>query len=122
MNFDYMTGKKSYSIEKLKEYVGDNPTQIREMITLFLDTVPDEIVCMQKLADEKEWVEVYKLAHRIKPSFEVFSMDSILDNIKKIEHLARENNVENSLVEYIKKLSIELKEIEELLRSELSER
>ena len=110
---------KPYSIDKLRQYVGDDPDQIREMICLFLDTVPKEVIQIQNFANKKEWFEVYKLAHRIKPSFEVFAMDSILEDIKKIEHLARENNVEQSLDYYIGIFSDKLNTSVELLKTEL---
>ena len=112
-------GKKLYSIDRLSQYVGDDPKQIVEMIVLFLDTVPPEIIQLHHLSEKERWSEVYKLAHRIKPSFEVFAMDDILEDIKKIEHLARENNIEGSLSYNIQQLSNKFLGVTKLLRQEL---
>ncbi|NQU34722.1 MAG: Hpt domain-containing protein [Bacteroidetes bacterium] len=120
MNYRIMEEvKKPYSIEKLSQYVGGDPKQIDEMIVLFLDTVPPEIIQLSQLTKQEKWPEVYKLAHRIKPSFEVFAMDDILEDIKKIEHLARENNVEGSLSYYIQQLSNKFLGVTKLLKQEL---
>lgn len=100
-----MKGEKPYKLERLSQYVGNDVNQIKEMIALFLDTIPPDINQLQEMADKKEWHNVYEIAHRIKPSFDVFEMDDIMNDIRKIEHLARENNVEGNLVDYIKKLS-----------------
>ncbi len=116
-----MIHNKPYSIEVLSEYVANDPVQVKEMIQLFLETIPPEIVTLHRLYKEEKWFEVYKLAHRIKPSFEVFSMDSILEYIKNIEIVTRENNTDEKLAGYIQSLSIELKEVEKMLKAELIE-
>lgn len=114
-----MENKQPFRLDKLTQYIGDDPDQIKEMIRIFLDTIPPDIELMKEFMEKEEWFEVYKLAHRIKPSFEVFAMDDILEDIKKIEHLAKENNVDYSLGDYLDHLSINFKEVTKLLENEL---
>ncbi len=114
-----MKAGELYSIEKLAQYVGDDEVQIKEMINIFLETVPPEITELQKLTEKEQWLDVYKLAHRIKPSFEVFAMYDILDDIKKIEHLARENNTEGSLSLYIQKMATKFEIVMKQLKHDL---
>ncbi len=86
-----------YKLEKLSQYFADDKDQIKEMITLFLKTIPPDINQLEVLAKKEEWYELLKITHRIKPSFDVFEMNDILNNIKAIEKLARKKNLEGSL-------------------------
>ncbi len=71
------------------------------------------------LAKKEEWYELLKITHRIKPSFDVFEMNDILNNIKAIEKLARKKNLEGSLNICIKELKGKFDEICISLQMEL---
>lgn len=92
-----MIAGKPYSLDNLSEYLGNDEKQIKEMIGLFLDTIPPDVDQMIKFSDEKKWEEVYKLAHRIKPTFEVFKMMDLHTEIKTIENIARRGNEDDTL-------------------------
>ncbi len=114
-----MVSKQLFSLENLSQYVGDDPNQIKEMIKIFLDTTPPEIDLMKDFAEKQEWFEVYKLAHRMKPSIEVFAMYDLLEDVRKIEHIAHENNSDNTLLEYLDRVSTKFSEVWRLLEKEL---
>ncbi len=114
-----MKDSKPYCLDKLAQYVGNDESQVKEMINLFLTTIPPDIDQLKKFSEKKEWFEVYKLAHKIKPSFEVFAMDDILEDIKKIEHLAKEDNADSTLNEYLHRLSVNFESVTILLENEL---
>jgi len=111
--------KKPYKLDKLSEFVGNDKQQIQEMITIFLETIPPDIDKLKILASEKNWPKVYEIAHRIKPSFDVFEMEDILADIKNIEKIAREHNAEGTIVSDIKELSENFSKIMLLLQLEL---
>lgn len=114
-----MVHSSLYSLEKLSQYVGNDQEQIKEMIQLFLETVPPDIDKIVVFSQQREWAEVSKVTHRIKPSFDVFEMTEILDDIKKIHQIAKENNVDNSIDNYLSRLSINFNKVTTLLKSEL---
>ena len=116
-----MDPKKPYTLDKLSQYVGGNKDEIKEMIGLFLETIPLDINKLPELAQKKEWQNIYKIAHKVKPSFDVFAMDDILIDIKNIEFLARENNKDGNLVSYIQKLMEKFSAVVVLLQAELKE-
>jgi len=88
---------KPYSLDNLSEYLGNDEDQIKEMIRLFLDTIPPDVDQMINYSDGKQWEDVYKLAHRIKPTFEVFQMHDLHAEIKTIEIIARQGNEDDTL-------------------------
>ena len=114
-----MNRAKLYNLDRISQYVGDDTNQVEEMINIFLNTIPKDIDELQKSADKEKWNEVYEIAHRIKPSLDVFEMNEVLVDIKRIEKLAHDNNIENNLAELIKKLSEKFNTIILLLQKEL---
>ena len=111
--------KKPYSFVRLSEYVGDDKNQIAQMISLFLDTIPDDVNKIEEYGDKGNWQKVNKIAHRIKPSFEVFEMEEILTDIREIERLAHDNDKDGELIHLIKVLVKKFKEIVLLLKTEM---
>lgn len=113
--------KKPYRLDKLAEFVGKDEQQIKEMITIFLETIPPDIDQLTRFAEEEDWQKLYEIAHRIKPSFDVFEMEEILGDIKNIEKLSRENNIEGTLLSDIKEFSEKFSKIILLLQLELEQ-
>ncbi len=111
--------KKPYSLHKLSAYVGGDRNEIIDMINIFIDTTSIDINKLSELAKNKEWQSVYKIAHRNKPSFDVFEMNSILGDLKIIELLAQENDKDGTLASLIQKFIYKFDEIVLLLRGEL---
>ncbi len=97
----------TYSLDKLRQYVGDNEKQIREMVLLFINTIPPDLLKLNKYAAASDFENTYKMAHRIKPSFDVFDLKDIYSDIKEIEALAKDSS--DSLLLNSKVSSFQLK-------------
>lgn len=110
--------QNQYKLEKLSQYFADDKNQIKEMITLFLETIPPDICQLEKHAEKEEWLELLKITHRIKPSFDVFEMNDILNDIRTIEKQARKKNVEGNLNNIIRELSEKFDKINKLMLDE----
>ena len=111
--------KKLFSLEKLSEYVGDNKDDIKEMINVFIDTTEPEVSKLKELAEKLEWENVYKIAHKIKPSFKVFEMSEMIEIIDSIEVLASQNNKDANLDSKLNEFSKKFNEIISLLHNEI---
>lgn len=84
-----------FDLSGLEQYVGNDPEQTKEMIQIFLDTMPAEVELIKSHAADKRWVEVYKLVHKIKPSFEVFRMTELCEGMVNIEKFTRDGYKED---------------------------
>lgn len=97
---------KGYSTRKL---VGtNNPSFIKNMMKLFVKSA-DEYTCEMSLAiNENNLVVINQLAHRIKPSIDILSINDMTDLIKEIEaaHTINEDlkNKINSSLTILKKI------------------
>jgi len=116
-----MEQKKPYSLDKLAQYVGGNNDEIKEMIGVFLETTTEEVNQLPNLASRQEWQSIYKIAHKLKPSFDVFAMDEILIDIVNIELLARENDKDDNLVLSIEKFTDKFNSVVLLLQAEINQ-
>lgn len=116
-----MEPKKLYSLDKISEYVGGDKNEILEMITLFLETIPKDIEMLPEFANNGDWQSVYKIAHKIIPSFDVFAMDDIHADLRNIELLARNNNEEGNLITLVSLLIEKFNNIVLLLKAEVNE-
>lgn len=113
--------EKPYNLTKLGFYVANDPQQIREMIELFLQTTAAEIDMLQQAVDHGNWDEVYKLAHRIKPSIDVFDILIVMPLIREVELLARKKEQLEKIPAIMKIIAEKMTEVFEALSRELKD-
>ena len=87
----------------LNNMSGGNPEIIKEMISIFNEQVQEYIVDMQKLLDEKNYVQLGKLAHKAKSSVAIMGMNDLAADLKSLELLTKEEKEIESYPGYVKK-------------------
>lgn len=75
---------KLYTIEKILVYVGNDKTQIEEMIDLFLQTIPKEFDKLEQAIIDKNWEQAYEFSHRIKPSMEILQFKNATEEFVEL--------------------------------------
>ena len=76
---------KVYDLSKIRKMVEGDEVMIRKMVGMFLDKTPELLQEMQDHMSQDAWVEVGKLAHRLKSSLNLMGVDALYDNIRMIE-------------------------------------
>lgn len=61
------------------------------MFGLFLKTVPNQFARLKPLVQEKNVVEIKKMAHQLKPSFTMVGLPEITQNLQTLEKAAQNN-------------------------------
>jgi len=79
------TSAKLYNLEYLRSVSGNNEEFIREMILTFTQSIPSQLVEIQKALDNEEWEKLARSAHQIKPSFTLMGLNSLRTSIAFIE-------------------------------------
>ncbi len=106
-----------YTTDNILVYVGGDENQLKEMIDLFLNTIPEEFESLENNIENKNWDKAYEISHRIKPSMEILQIKNATEeffdlNIKlhkksqlsEIPDLFKMININvNSAIEQIKK-------------------
>ena len=74
----------------LKTMSGDDPKFIREMIQIFTEQIAEYSELMPALLQNKDYVNLSKMAHKAKSSVAVMGMNQVADLLKDLELLAGE--------------------------------
>src|SRR5215813_6658894 len=84
--------KKSslYNFKKISE--GGHPNFTKEIIELFLNNCPAETKKLVKMCREKNWEEVYFIAHKMKATIDLLNIESIKHEIREVEKCAKTKN------------------------------
>ena len=78
-------GATLYNLEYLRSVSGNNEEFIREMILTFTQSIPSQLVEMQKALGNQDWEKLARSAHQIKPSFTLMGLNSLRASIAFIE-------------------------------------
>src|SRR4051812_40630002 len=116
--FSSMNNKsRLYNLEKLYGIESKDDNFIKEVVTLFINTIPlisDELV---RTAKEKKWEEVYFLAHKMKATIDLLNIEILQKEIRVVEesakskiHLERISDNANFIDSIIKECVQEIKE------------
>ena len=77
--------EKLYDLTMIHGLSGGDEAFIRQMVELFVDTMPASMVELQATIDGKEWEAMGKLAHKLKSTTGSMGMDSIKDEVRAVE-------------------------------------
>lgn len=77
-----------YSIDNLKEVMGDDPEFIAVVVQTFLDEIPPDPEGLKTAVAEGDRKRAYGFAHKMKPNIEMFGVD-LMKNIRSIETWSR---------------------------------
>ena len=124
-NFSYdiilepVVTEKSTNLSSLNNLSRGNSEFVQKMITIFIAQTTETIEKVEDAIEVKNYLEVSRLIHKIKPSIEGIGIISILEEVKLLEKISAENNNKkliNSLFNTIKftleKVILQLKENE----------
>lgn len=80
-----LPGNKLYNLDYLRSVSGDNEEFIREMVLTFTQTIPPVLEEMKIALEKKDWNNLARMAHQIKPSFTLMGLNSLRASILYIE-------------------------------------
>lgn len=110
------TKLKSYHLDKLIAFVGDDPDAIKNMVGIFLHTTPELLETINQSYKQKQPEQMAKAAHSLKPTLDVFGVDSVYDVIRKIEQKAKNATLDDELAGLINTLNGVLETVFEQLK------
>jgi len=73
-----------YKLDNVNELAGGDESFISVLVQTFLEEIPNDIVNMQASVQSGDAAMSYQYAHKMKPSFQLFSID-VLKYIKILE-------------------------------------
>jgi hypothetical protein len=74
-----------YNLSKVYAISDNDPEFVKQILTLFLEEVPEEVRNIKDGLEEKDHLRVYQAAHKIKPTLDLLGMDLAYEDILAIE-------------------------------------
>jgi len=79
-----------YSMNSINNLSRGNEEFVQKMITIFIDQTQDTIEKIERALLTNDYLEVSRLIHKIKPSIEGMGVLSILEDVKSLEKITKE--------------------------------
>lgn len=92
----------SVDLTYLSSMCDGDPAFMREMITSFINDVPDILAGITLKLEEKDWEGVGKLAHKLKPAVQFMGLSKTLEAIRTIEANCKKDQTREETVNLIK--------------------
>ncbi|MFK7949740.1 MAG: response regulator [Saprospiraceae bacterium] len=93
------TRQVTIDLSYLKEFSGGDISFVKEMISLFVNDAPNQTVLLEKYLDNQDWMKLSKLAHRMKPNFQMLGMENQRETAFNIETMGKEADLEAQKME-----------------------
>lgn len=83
-----------YNLKNIQILSRGDKDFMRKMLSIFIGQTETTIPLIQKAFDEKNYAEIAKLIHKIKPSIQAIGITSIESEVKQLELITIEQNKE----------------------------
>ncbi len=114
-----MKEKKLYNLSSLLQAVGNDKASLKEMVQIFLDTLPQALEDLHKNIEKGNWETVRSIAHSAKSNIDMIQVKSSFVKIKEIETLASEAKETDKIPLLLKEIEKEMNVVFEGLKEEL---
>lgn len=97
-----------YDLKYLKEIAEDDEDFMNEMIKIFINEIPGNLITAKKLALNADWEPLRKLLHKISPAYAFFGIHEIESEIHRAEeyvHFSKNLEEISDLLESIRELT-----------------
>jgi HPt (histidine-containing phosphotransfer) domain-containing protein len=116
-----MPGKsRLYNLEKLYEIDNTNKEFIREIISVFLNSIPLNARDLVTAANEKKWDKVYFLAHKMKANIDLLNIKTIREDIRIIERNAKAKIHQEQIIDRAKFINITIQQCAKELQEDFA--
>lgn len=78
-----------YNLDKINEMAEGDEDFIISVISVFLEEVPEDLEKLEKAINSKDYENIYKLAHKIKPNVDILGMEHTRAKALEIETLGK---------------------------------
>ena len=78
-----------YNLDKINEMAEGDEDFIISVISVFLEEVPEDLEGLEKAIGARDYENVYKLAHKIKPNVDILGMEQTRACALEIETLGK---------------------------------
>jgi CheY-like chemotaxis protein len=100
-----VTANKLYSLAMVESVSGGDKEFTKKMISLFIETVPADVKQLQIAAITQNWIQVGKIAHKLKSTIDSMAIKNIQQDIRTIELNAKQESSHEIIPPLIEKVN-----------------
>ena len=100
-----MESKRLFDLTNLNEMLGGDKKAILQMVKIFLQATPESLSELNKCYKKDDMQGVSKLAHKLKSSVDIFSVQDIKQDIRRLENITRDNINLDEVPELVDKIN-----------------
>lgn len=86
-----------YNLRYLEELAAGDNTFVDSMITDFITQTPNTLQAIETAIQNHNYAQIYFIVHRFIPTIEFIGADNIVNILRDIETLAKQNNNINNI-------------------------
>jgi HPt (histidine-containing phosphotransfer) domain-containing protein len=86
-----MDSKKLFDLTNLNEMLGGDQKAIFQMVKIFLQATPESLSELNRCYQKNDLDGVSRLAHKLKSSVDIFCINDIKQDIRRLENNTRDN-------------------------------
>ena len=112
--------KLNYSLDRINSIALGNPEAIARFNKLFIEqTIEIDLPTLKQSAVNKNWKTVAEVAHKMKPSLDIYEINNVLEIIRELSNIKVSPSDEELWLQKIEHLASELSEVKVALQSTL---
>jgi HPt (histidine-containing phosphotransfer) domain-containing protein len=111
--------EKLYSLEFVEEMSGGNEEFTKQLIELFIESVPESIEKINKFYENEEYEKLGKEAHKLKSTIQTVQIPSFIEKIKEMEHIGKTGEELDKLPDLIEEFNEIMPRAVEQIKSEV---
>lgn len=115
-----LPAEKLYDLAMIHGLSGGDEAFIRQMVELFIETMPASTQELQATLDQQQWDAMGKLAHKLKSTTGSMGMNSIKDEIKAVEQNCKKNENLDQTPDLVRKVIVVINQTVAQLKSDFS--
>jgi len=115
-----VNGNKLYSLAMVESVSGGDKEFTKKMINLFIETVPADVKQLQIASITQNWLQVGKLAHKLKSTIDSMAIKTIQQDIRTIEMNAKQESAHEIIPALIEKINQTINSVIRQLQMELN--
>ena len=76
--------EQHYKLYRVRELAGDDEEFIQTLVATFLEEVPEDTRQLEIAVDSRDFLKSYKVAHKLKPTIDLFEL-GVLDDLIQVQ-------------------------------------
>lgn len=86
-----------YSLDKIEEMAEGDQDFILSVVSVFIEEVPEDLGALETAIAEKDYEQIYKMAHKIKPNVDLLGMEQARACALELETLGKTNGAMDTI-------------------------